>query len=89
MDTRRDSSWKDWALHIMVGIVMAMTGLSWSTMAERVEQIDKFGSRSSRDRLAVTETRVDAIQRDLNTINHRQQRIEDKLDALLEEMRRR
>lgn len=80
-------TWKDYALHIMLGIVMTMTGMAWNTMAARVDQLDTAGSRADGNRIVVTETQLRNQEREIRDMADRQQRIEDKLDQVLSQIR--
>lgn len=74
-------------LHVLMVGLLGMTAAAWNTMAARVEQIDASGTRASLERLATTDARLVILERQIVEQGAWRLRMEDKIDALLKEIR--
>jgi hypothetical protein len=88
LDTGNGNWLTKYLLHLLVVALMAMAGSMWLAMGARVNQIDLDGTREGRERIAIAETRLMQLETSYREVAARQQRIEDKIDVLLLEVRR-
>ena len=79
MSTETTATYK-WAIGIMLGIVTAVFGTLWANMQSRMEMIEQEHA-DGRQRLATVEAKTDEVFR-------RIERIENKIDVLLEQSQR-
>jgi hypothetical protein len=91
----KEVSWQTWALGLFASVTLAGAGIAWADINARVEAIDRSGGMTAhaadRERIAVVEIRTNKLEEqyriDVAEIKARIQRIEEKQDALLRELR--
>jgi hypothetical protein len=86
-------NWKTWLIGALFALLMAMGGAGWQALDTRIDDIEYRGSPPLRERIAAVEAKQDAMQRQLDNevrnIKEATKRIEEKLDRLVEQGRRR
>lgn len=86
----------DHLLRALVVIVLSLVALAWNsnaeavkTQADRIDALDQRGTRMAAERLATTEARLSALEREIMSQSRWRENMDKTMADILAELRRR